>query len=177
MAAISQTTFSRTFSWMKMYEFRLRFHWSLFLRVQLTISQHWFRLWLTAVQATSHYLKQYWLVYWRIDASLGLNELTSIVLAMKGNRSEYLSLGIENGHLESPFCFPIPLGNAINSNKLYYGFANRRSHAQNFVDNEETINRQWWLVITANQSYYPKIYMAINTFDMTLNAWHSSIWL
>ena len=28
---------------MKMYEFRLRFHWSLFLGVQTTISQHWFR--------------------------------------------------------------------------------------------------------------------------------------
>ena len=27
MAAISQTTFSNAFSWMKMYEFRLRFHW------------------------------------------------------------------------------------------------------------------------------------------------------
>ena len=43
MAAISQTTFSNVFSWMKMYEFRLRFHWSLFPRVQLTIFQHWFR--------------------------------------------------------------------------------------------------------------------------------------
>ena len=43
MDAISQTTFSITFSWMKMLEFRLNFHWSLFLRVQLTISQHWFR--------------------------------------------------------------------------------------------------------------------------------------
>ena len=30
MAAISHTTFSKAFSWMKMYEFRLRFHWSLF---------------------------------------------------------------------------------------------------------------------------------------------------
>ena len=30
-------------SWMKMYEFRLRFHWNLFLVVQTTISQHWFR--------------------------------------------------------------------------------------------------------------------------------------
>ena len=39
MAAISQTTFSSAFSWMKMYEFRLRFHWSLFLRVQLIIFQ------------------------------------------------------------------------------------------------------------------------------------------
>ena len=27
-----------------MYTFRLRFHWSLFPRVQLTIFQHWFRL-------------------------------------------------------------------------------------------------------------------------------------
>ena len=43
MAAVSQTTLSNAFSWMKMLEFRLRFHWSLFLRVQLTIIQHWFR--------------------------------------------------------------------------------------------------------------------------------------
>ena len=35
MAAVFQTTFSNAFSWMKMYEFRLRFHWSLFLRFQL----------------------------------------------------------------------------------------------------------------------------------------------
>ena len=43
MAAICQTTFSNAFPWMKMYEFRLKFHWSLFVRVQLTIYQHWFR--------------------------------------------------------------------------------------------------------------------------------------
>ena len=43
MDAISQTPFSNVFSWIKMYEFRLRFHWSLFPRVQLTIFQHWFR--------------------------------------------------------------------------------------------------------------------------------------
>ena len=43
MAAISQTTFSNAFSWMKMYEFRLWFHWNLFLMFQLTIFQHWFR--------------------------------------------------------------------------------------------------------------------------------------
>ena len=43
MADIFQTTFSSAFSWMKMFEFRLKFHWSLFLRVQLTIFQHWFR--------------------------------------------------------------------------------------------------------------------------------------
>ena len=33
MAAVSQTTLSNAFSWMKMLEFRLKFHWSLFLRV------------------------------------------------------------------------------------------------------------------------------------------------
>ena len=43
MAAISQTTCSSAFSWMKMFEFWLKFHWSLFLRVQLTIIQHCFR--------------------------------------------------------------------------------------------------------------------------------------
>ena len=76
MAAISQTTFSNVFSSMKMFKFRLRFHWSLFPRVQLTIFHHWFRWWLGAVQATSHYLNQWWLVYRRIYASPGLNELT-----------------------------------------------------------------------------------------------------
>ena len=43
MAAISQTILSNPFSWMKMFEFRLRFHWSWFPRVQLTIFQDWFR--------------------------------------------------------------------------------------------------------------------------------------
>ena len=33
------------------------------------------QIWLGAVQATSHYLNQWWLVYRRIYASLGLNEL------------------------------------------------------------------------------------------------------
>ena len=74
MVAVSQTL-SNAFSWMKMLEFRLKFHWSLFLRVQLTIFQHWFRKWLGADQATSHYLTQWWLAYRCIYASLGLNEL------------------------------------------------------------------------------------------------------
>ena len=37
MAAIFQTTYWNAFSWMKKFESRLTFHWSLFLRVQLTI--------------------------------------------------------------------------------------------------------------------------------------------
>ena len=43
MTAISQTTFSDAFSWMKIYEFRLTFIWNLFLRAQLSIFQYWFR--------------------------------------------------------------------------------------------------------------------------------------
>ena len=43
MDAISQTTSSSAFSWMKMFEFRLKFQWRLFRRVQLTIFQHWSR--------------------------------------------------------------------------------------------------------------------------------------
>ena len=75
MNNISQMTFSNVFFSMKMFEFRLKLHWSLLPRVQLTIFQHWFRWWFGTVQATSHYLKQWWLVYRRIYASLGLNEL------------------------------------------------------------------------------------------------------
>ena len=42
MAAFSQTTLSNAFFLMKILEFRLKIHWSLFLRVLLTIFQHWF---------------------------------------------------------------------------------------------------------------------------------------
>ena len=40
---ISQTTFSNVFSSLKMFEIWLKFHWRLFLRIQLTIFQYWFR--------------------------------------------------------------------------------------------------------------------------------------
>ena len=36
--------FSNAFYWMKILESRFNFHWNLFLRVQLTITRHWFRL-------------------------------------------------------------------------------------------------------------------------------------
>ena len=43
MAAVSQMTHSNAFSLMKILEFRLRFHWSLFLRVQLVQIMAWRR--------------------------------------------------------------------------------------------------------------------------------------
>ena len=78
MDAISQTTFSSIFSWMKMSEFWLKFHWNLFPRVQLTTFLYWFRLWLGAIRARSHYLNQWWLVFRRIFVSLSLSELTLV---------------------------------------------------------------------------------------------------
>ena len=59
----------------EIYEFRLRLHWSLFLVFKLTISYHWPRQWLDLDQETSDYPNQWWLIDWRIYASLGLNEL------------------------------------------------------------------------------------------------------
>ena len=42
-AAILQMTFLKAFSWMKMFEFSSKFHWSLLLWVQFTINELWFR--------------------------------------------------------------------------------------------------------------------------------------
>ena len=43
IATISQMTFSNAFSWTKIHEFRLRFHWILFLKFELIIFQQYFR--------------------------------------------------------------------------------------------------------------------------------------
>ena len=67
--------FSNAFPLMKIYEFRLKYHWSLLLKVQLIIIQHRFSQWLGADKATSHYPNQWWLDYPRIYASLFLDEL------------------------------------------------------------------------------------------------------
>ena len=42
-STILQKAFSNAFSWMKMCKFRLKLHWSVFPRAQLTILQHWIR--------------------------------------------------------------------------------------------------------------------------------------
>ena len=75
MAAIFQTTISDRFSFREMYDFRLQFHWSLF---RLTN------------QTTSHYLKQWWLVCWRVYVSLGLNELNYLCLFAHRTTFNYL---------------------------------------------------------------------------------------
>ena len=77
--AILQTIFWNALSWIKMLWFLYTFHWNIFPRVQLTIFQHWLRWWLGADQAASHYLNQWWLFYWRMYASLGINELKMLI--------------------------------------------------------------------------------------------------
>ena len=47
------------FPWMKITVCWFKFHWNPFLWRHLTISQHWFRWWLGACSAPSHYLNQY----------------------------------------------------------------------------------------------------------------------
>ena len=52
MAAISQKIFSNAFCWMEMYGFRLRFHWHLSARVQLTSFLHdrpWISPWIKSI--------------------------------------------------------------------------------------------------------------------------------
>ena len=60
------------FSWMKTFVFWLKFHWSLFLWMKFTVSQHWFQatVWCQATIWTNDGL-----IYWCIYESLGLNEL------------------------------------------------------------------------------------------------------
>ena len=65
VAVILQTTFSNAFSWVKMmYEFWLKFHWSLFPMAQSTKVQHWLRKWLGTGQVIIHSLNYWDLLYY-----------------------------------------------------------------------------------------------------------------
>ena len=108
IAAIFQTTFSNAYSWPQMYEFRVRFRWSLFLRVQLTIFQHWFSQWLGADQATSHYMNQWWLVYLRIYASVNYALLGRSIIRLQLTECYYSGVGEAT-----------PVSNTVQSTKAY----------------------------------------------------------
>ena len=54
-----QTVFSKLFSWIWNILFWFKFHWTLFLTVQWTIS-HWFKWWLGTEQVPGHYLSKLW---------------------------------------------------------------------------------------------------------------------
>ena len=69
MSALFKTTFWNAVSWMKMYEFRLRFHWWLFLCLWLTIFRYWFRNWLGAGRRQA-------IIWTNVDLFNDLNVLT-----------------------------------------------------------------------------------------------------
>ena len=58
MIVVLQTLISNAFYWIKSFTGSFKLHWSLFLGVQLVMSQHCFRLWRGAEQAASHYLAE-----------------------------------------------------------------------------------------------------------------------
>ena len=58
MDVILQTLLSNHFLWKVIFWFKC--HWNLYLMVQLTRKQHWFRLLLDTEQATDPYMNQWW---------------------------------------------------------------------------------------------------------------------
>ena len=69
-------TFLKAYSEWRPIIFWFRFHWNIFPRLRLAISQHNFRYWRGGEQATSHYLNQCWAnLLMHIYVSLSLNEL------------------------------------------------------------------------------------------------------
>ena len=84
MDDILHTTIPYALSWMKLYVFRLVLHWSWFLWLKLTISQHWF-WWTNDGKST--------------DAYMCLSALMSGFVATKG--LSYWGLGGVSLHLES----------------------------------------------------------------------------
>ena len=92
MTAISHTTLSSAFSWMKRFVFLFEFHWSLILKVQLpeiiwtNAGPVYWRMRITGenwnnkifIQIEQYTLRinhnQWWLVYWRMYGLLGPSE-------------------------------------------------------------------------------------------------------
>ena len=86
MATIFQTTYSNGFSWMKMYEFWLKFHRTLFLRVQLAIFHHGWDNGLAPIRWQAIIWIDDCLVCWCIYISLDLKELID---SIHNHRTKY----------------------------------------------------------------------------------------
>ena len=78
MAAFFDAIFSNAFSWMKMFKFRLRFQWIL-LRERINNIPALVQI-MALHRRGEKTLSEPMIVYWRIYASLGLNELALINL-------------------------------------------------------------------------------------------------
>ena len=71
---------SDAFSWMKSFVLWLKFHWSLFLTVQLTITQYWFRYSLVPNRQQAVIWTNADLIHWHIYAALGGDETSKLVI-------------------------------------------------------------------------------------------------
>ena len=93
-----------------LFEFKFKFHWSVFPSIQLTIWQHWFRKWLGAEQVTSLIWTNDGLGCRRRYVSLGFEEV-------KENSKQQGPWGQHGAHLgpESDPCGPYvgPINPAI----------------------------------------------------------------
>ena len=82
MADIFQTTFLNGFSWMKKVGISNTIWWSLFPRVLLIMIQYWFKYFLAPIRRQAIILTNDGLGWWRIYASICLNELRDKILGM-----------------------------------------------------------------------------------------------
>ena len=104
MAANLQTTLSKAFSWMKVFEFRLKFHWGLFLRVQLSIFQLWFRQWLGADQAPPEPMVVSVLTHICVTRPQWVKGLANLAFTNFSSKTPLLKLKIiAAGHTQLPF--------------------------------------------------------------------------
>ena len=113
--AILQRVFSNAFSSTEICKFQLKLYWSLFLK-----GRHWFRYWLGANQATSHYLNRWW-----PNASLGFDEFNFNDLSKSTKRFHFKtssptpSACLKTTILSTRFLVPI-------SHDKRYGFHHNR---------------------------------------------------
>ena len=91
MAAILQTIFSVAFSWMKSFVFWLKFHWSLFLRVQLTKNSTGLDIGLAPNRRQAITLTNADPIHWCIYAAQAGDELTEYMTPLAVNDTTNLA--------------------------------------------------------------------------------------
>ena len=122
-----------------------RFHWSVFLRFQLIIPQHWFRKWLGGDRATSHYLNQWWLVYINIYETLGLNKLM-VLGYQQAQHSLHTGLDI----FPLTFCPSIILNKFSLIKYLTFPYTKIKWHYSKCRDHSMYAPSQWEMLLHCN---------------------------
>ena len=99
-------SFNIHFSRMKKFVFWLKLHWNLIVRVQWTITQHWFRYPFVAYSAPNRRQTIIWTnadrIHWRIYASLSLNVLNLMTKTLR--TWTRIKISISTGYV-SLWCF------------------------------------------------------------------------